>query len=418
MLSASLLVSGICHSEPQYRVQANSQFDAAPACATHASWMNVKTGSFIRGNELFRDLAANARIVLLGETHTNVDHHHWQLHTLAALQGRTSNIVIGFEAFPRRLQSVLDDWVEGKLTPEAFLTASEWRRVWGYDPALYMPLFQFARIHRIPMIALNVERSLVSRVGKHGWDSVPSELREGLSDPAPATPSYQRELAGIYRMKRTANAGEDSSASQQSPAPEPDEQVMAEVMKDAEFKHFVQAQQTWDRAMAEALVGAKRKFSSATIVGIIGSGHLTGGHGVPHQLRDLGVTGITTLIPVSTETACRIVGSSYADVVFTLPPGPKETLRPERPRLGVVLTKGEDAPRVDRVASNSVAEAAGLQAGDHVLRAAGIETRNASDLVDIIARQAPGTWLPLSIRRDGQEIEVIAKFPAQRRQDP
>jgi hypothetical protein len=31
--------------------------------------------------------------------------------------------------------------------------------------------------------------------------------------------------------------------------------------------------------------------------------------------------------------------------------------------------------------------------------------------VEIVSRQAPGTWLPLSIRRDGQEIDLIAKFP-------
>jgi uncharacterized iron-regulated protein len=423
VLSASLLVSAIGLSGPQFRAHANStvsRIDAASACATHGSWVDVMTGSSIDRHELFRNLAAKTAVVLLGETHTNVDHHHWQLHTLAALHGRTENIVIGFEAFPRRLQPVLDDWFEGKLTAEAFLKASEWRRVWGYDAALYMPLFQFARLNRIPMIALNVERSLVSRVGQHGWASVPTELREGLSDPAPASPAYQRELAGIYLMKRAmpTDAAERPAGTQQSPPPEPDEQALAEVITKPEFKRFVEAQLTWDRAMAEALAGAKHKFSNDTIVGIMGSGHLASGHGVPHQLRDLGVTATTTLIPVSANTACKFVGTSYADTVFTLPPGSDETPSSGRPRLGVVLAQGDGAPRIDQVASNSVAEAAGLQVGDHVVRAAGQETRNADDLVDIIARQAPGTWLPLSIRRDGREIELIAKFPARQRPEP
>ena len=145
--------------------------------------------------------------MLLGESHTDVDHHHWQLHTLAALHGRGGNVVIGFEAFPRRLQSVLDDWVAGKLTDEAFLKASEWRQVWGYDAALYMPLFQFARLNRIPMIALNVERTLVSQVGQQGWEAVPVAEREGLSDPAPASAAYQRELARVFAMKRTMPPG-------------------------------------------------------------------------------------------------------------------------------------------------------------------------------------------------------------------
>jgi len=49
--------------------------------------------------------------------------------------------------------------------------------------------------------------------------------------------------------------------------------------------------------------------------------------------------------------------------------------------------------------------------------AAGLQTRNSDDLVEVVGRQAPGTWLPLSIKRDGQEIDVIAKFPTRPRQD-
>jgi membrane-associated protease RseP (regulator of RpoE activity) len=198
--------------------------------------------------------------------------------------------------------------------------------------------------------------------------------------------------------------------------PEPDEAALSEAMKQPEFQRFVEAQLTWDRAMAQALAGAKRKFSDATIVGVLGSGHVADGHGVPHQLKDLGVTAQTSFIPVSADTACTLIGTSFADAVFALPRA-VEASSPERPRLGVFLAQGNGAPRVNQVASGSVAEAAGLKAGDHVVRAAGLETRIPDDLVDIIGRQAPGTWLPLSIRRDGQEVDLIAKFPPRPRQD-
>jgi Haem-binding uptake, Tiki superfamily, ChaN/PDZ domain len=281
-----------------------------------------------------------------------------------------------------------------------------------------MPLFQFARLNRIPMIALNVERSLVARVGREGWEAAPPSEREGLSDPAPASPAYQRALARVYLMKRTIprEAAERLSSSREPNMPEPEEAALAEAMKEPEFKRFVEAQLTWDRAMAEALASANRKFSNATIVGVLGSGHVENGHGVPHQLKDLGVTALTTLIPVSVDTACKYVGTSYADAVFTLPRS-EETLAPARPRLGVLLMQGDGALRINRVVSGSVAEAAGLQAGDHVVRAAGLEMRNSDDLVEIVSRQAPGTWLPLGIRRDGQEIDLIAKFPTLPRQD-
>jgi uncharacterized iron-regulated protein len=394
------------------------QAGSASACDTHGGWIDVKTGHSIDRGELFGDLVAKTAVVLLGESHTDVDHHLWQLHTVAALHGRGGNIVIGFEAFPRRLQSVLDDWIGGKLTDEAFLKASEWRQVWGYDAALYMPLFQFARLNRIPMIALNVERTLVSQVGQKGWEGVPASEREGLSNPAAATPAYQRELARVFVIKKTMPPGAaDRMFGSKGPSlPEPDEAALAEAQTQPEFKRFVEAQLTWDRAMAEALADAKRKFSDATIVGILGSGHVEEGYGVPHQLKDLGVAELRTLIPVSVEGACAHVGASYADAVFTLP-RTDETPPPERPRLGVFLAQGDGAPRINRVAGDSVAEIAGLKAGDLVVRAAGLETRNSDELIEIVGRQAPGTWLPLSIRRDGQEIDLIAKFPTRPRQD-
>lgn len=415
-----------------------SPAQTASACATYGGWIDVRTGRALDRGDLFRDLVAKASVVLLGESHTDVDHHLWELHTVAALHGRGGTMVIGFEAFPRRLQPVLDDWIAGKLTEEAFLKASEWRQVWGYDAALYMPLFQFARLNRIPMIALNVERSLVAHVGKEGWQGVPAPEREGLSDPAPASQPYQRELARVFAMKKTmspealsrlASAQGNAQGSAQGSAqgnaqgnaqapnpPEPEETALAEAMKQPEFTRFVEAQLTWDRAMAEALAGAKRKFPDATVIGILGSGHVEGGNGVPHQLKALGITAQATLIPVSTEEACTLVGTSYADAVFTLQHA-EESPPPDRPRLGVVLGPGDGAPLISRVVSDSVAETTGLKVGDQVVRAAGLDTRVPEDVVDIIGRQAPGTWLPLSIKRDGQQIDLVAKFPARPNQD-
>lgn len=417
ILSACLIGTGIGQSWAQ-AVSNEATPERASACATYGGWIDVKDGRSIDRADLFSDLAAKHEVVLLGESHTDVDHHLWQLHTLAELYGRGEHLVMGFEAFPRRLQPVLNDWVDGKLSEEAFLKASEWRQVWGYDAALYMPLFQFARLNRVPMIALNVERKLVSQVGQKGWEEVPVAEREGLSNPAPVNPAYERDLARVYAMKKTMppEAADRLLSGQGSGLKEPDEAAVTEAMKEPEFKRFVEAQLTWDRAMAEALVSAKRKSTNTTVVGILGSGHVADGHGVPDQLRALGISEQKTFIPVSVDTACTLVGTAYADAVFTLP-REDETPPPERPRLGVLLSEDKGALRINRVVGNSVAEIAGIKAGDEVVRAAGLETRRPDELVEIVSRQAPGTWLPLTIKRDGQEIDVIAKFPTRPKTD-
>ena len=48
---------------------------------------------------------------------------------------------------------------------------------------------------------------------------------------------------------------------------------------------------------------------------------------------------------------------------------------------------------------------------DIVVSAAGRPIEKVSQLIAIVRRQAAGTWLPLTIRRDGKDLEVVAKFP-------
>ena len=86
-----------------------------------------------------------------------------------------------------------------------------------------------------------------------------------------------------------------------------------------------------------------------------------------------------------------------------------------RLRLGVMIRSDKSAALVDRVVPDSVAAAAKLRKGDRIIRAAGVAIRGSGALIEVISRQAPGTWLPLTVERDGAKIELIAKFPAARK---
>jgi S1-C subfamily serine protease len=67
--------------------------------------------------------------------------------------------------------------------------------------------------------------------------------------------------------------------------------------------------------------------------------------------------------------------------------------------------------RIARVEKGSVAEAAGLRAGDVIAEAAGVGVKQAGELTEVVQRQAPGTWLPLKVKRAASSLEVVAKFP-------
>ncbi|MBE9552526.1 MAG: ChaN family lipoprotein, partial [Proteobacteria bacterium] len=290
------------------------------------------------------------------------------------------------------------------LDTEVFLEAVEWRKVWGYDAGLYLPLFHFARQNRVPMIALNVDRALVSRVSHEGWAAIPPDERAGLSDPAPAGAAYRDSLARTYLYKQSLQAGGDPEAAVE-------EADIASVIESAEFARFVEAQLTWDRAMAEALAAARQRQPEALVVGIMGRGHIEHRHGVPHQLADLKIPDAAVLLPVDRADACDGLPADLADAIFVIEPSDRIAAAPSKARLGILVETTDDGVRVENVMGGSVAAAAAIEVGDIVVSAAGFPVAQVGELIEIVQRQAPGTWLPLTIRRDGEEIELVARFP-------
>ena len=336
-------------------------------------------------------LAASAQrdVVLLGEQHDVADDHVWQLAMLAALRSVRPQMVIGFEQFPRRAQPVLDAWIAGRLTERQFLEQSEWRKVWNFPPELYLPLFRFARINSIPMIALNVDRELIDAVATKGWDGVPDALKEGVSRPASASKDYLDMLQRIYNEHPQRDG--------------------------ADFPHFVDSQLTWDRAMADALARSAargRTDEHPLVVGIIGSGHLRFGYGVRHQLRALGIDNVATLLPVGADSRCEQLGAGIADAVFAIPQSLAKDA-PPRPRLGVRLERSPDGIKIVEVTPGSLAATSGLQSGDRIVSLAGAPVSALHAVIDAVRSQPAGTWLPMRVRRGDETLEVIVKFPPQ-----
>jgi len=381
-------------------VEAGNAWAATPAqtCLNPAAW-TVLDGDSPRAGNATAVLAGMAKkdVVLLGEQHDEDDDHRWQAQVLAALHAQRPRMVIGFEMFPRRVQPVLDSWVAGNLSLKQFLEQSQWDAVWKLPAELYLPLFEFARINRIPMVALNIDQKLAKAVAEKGWDAVPEAEREGVGRPAPASRAYRDFLFEIYGEHANVH-GKDGAKAQRT---------------DSAFTRFVESQTAWDRAMAEAL--ARHAIAGPTgekplVVGVMGSGHIRFGYGVPHQLRELNVKSVGTLLPVPVSLDCKELRPGLADAVFALPEMAKA--KPEPPRLGVRLEEKEGAVRIADVTAGSLAEKTGLRAGDQLVDVAGVPVNRTLPVIAAIRLQPAGTWLPLRVKRGDDTIELVVRFPA------
>ncbi|ALQ52463.1 ChaN family lipoprotein [Nitrosomonas ureae] len=395
VISVILMLLGLCVNNATATI-IPAKKPASKDCVPLGDWVVPGLGKASQQEIIAR--AAKASVVLLGETHVNADHHRWQLQTLVALHGVHPNMVIGFEMFPRRVQAALDKWIAGKLSEKEFLRAAEWDRVWNTDANLYLPLFHFARMNRIPMVALNIETKLRHQVAEKGFYGVPMEEREGLTRPAEPSQAYIDYLLPIYKQhdRKDKKAGEITQ-------------------DDSDFRRFIGGQQLWDRAMAQILQQAVTKSTNSEqplVVGVMGSGHVLHGFGVAHQLHDLGIQNVVALLPWDSSKSCQHLVKGVADAVFGVMPHVSESFRPQFQRLGIRYEMGRGGAVVLQVEKNSIAEVAELMVSDVILEMAGVPIKITEDVINVVKRQAPGTWLPIKIKRDDIEMLIIAKFPA------
>lgn len=239
--------------------------------------------------------ADGKRFVFLGESHDVLKHHEMQAEIIRALAKRGRNVIVGLEMFTRPVQDHLNPWTLGWWTEQEFIERSDWKAQWGFDFSLYRPVFQSVRDLRLPMVALNVPRDWVRRVGRNGPSGLTAE-EQAQVPPIDTTNAAHRKvfdaLMGGHPMPGTAG------------------------------ENIYSAQVLWDVAMADSALKYLSAYpldSRIVFVVIAGSGHVMYGQGINYQIRKrTGETGVT-LVMGETDSR-REVSKGLGDFVYMTAP--------------------------------------------------------------------------------------------------
>lgn len=272
-------------------------------------------------------------IIYVGERHDRFDHHRVQLEVIRELHRRKGRIAIGMEMFQKPFQEVLDAYVNGEIDERALLKRSEYFTRWGFDYKLYREILLYARENKIPVIALNIAREIVSKVSKEGIHSLTEKERAELPEFMDLSDQeYRRRLREIFRH----HAG----------SPE------------RNFDFFFQSQVLWDESMAHNLDAFLREHPDRQVVVLAGGGHLAFGSGIPRRAHRL--NGRPHAVIMMSEEAEK----GIADYVLY----PEQLDAPETPRLMVQLSEEAGRVKITAFTPGSISEKAGLAEGD-VIRA-------------------------------------------------
>lgn len=342
--------------------------------------------------EAMADDLASVRVVYVGESHTNEEHHALQLRVIEALGRRGREVVIGMEMLQRPYQEVVDRWTAGSLDEGAFLREVHWFDQWG-DWRLYAPILRHARDRGLRVAALHLPDlgpgGLISReISKSGLDGLPPWMRTRLPVDIDLTSrAHRAAIRAVF---------------QGHPGMKIDE---------ARFDRFYQAQVSWDETMAESAAAALDAApGKAVLVVLAGSMHVKGFYGMPERVRRRNGLDYRVVLPLEREEFPEAglplgMGRPADYVLFT---GPSPTEPPGR--LGVEL-RGGDA-MVKTVSPGGAAAQAGLEAGDVLLSVDGAPVADLVDLRLALEGRAAGTSVRLRWRRGTEEREASATLAA------
>ncbi len=317
------------------------------------------------------------RVVLVGETHTNYGHHLNQLAIIKKTHKKWGGVFsIGLEMVQQPFQSYLEDYIGGKITEREMLRGVQWYSRWRYDFRLYRPIFDFAKQHKIPLIALNIPQELTKRISKVGIDGLTIEERKQL--PALVDKSnaeYTARLRKIFGMHAHGKKFNEKG-----------------------FKKFVDAQLAWDEGMAFAASNYLRKHPSGRMVILAGSGHLINREGIPSRLD--------RQLTLSTDQRSLVVLShsdekySSKEADFSLPT--KDIKLPPAGLIGIGMKDTQQGVQISNIAKSGAAQKAGLQKGDLLVKL-NIETvKTTSDVNLWRLDKKPNEKVEVLIRRGKQ----------------
>lgn len=308
------------------------------------------------------------RVVFVGENHDRYEDHLEELAIIEGLQGRGRDLAIGVEFFQQPFQKYLDAYVAGDISEQEMLRRTEYFDRWRFDYRLYQPILRFARDHRIPVIALNLEREITQKVADGGMRALtPAERARIPAEINRSDKEYRKRIQEVFEQHPKTGK--------------------------LTFEHFLDVQLLWDEGMAARGALYLEKHPAKDMVILAGAGHVEYGQGIPQRLLRR-VRASSAIVLDGTD---RRPDPKLAD--FLLYPYPEEL--PPPALLGVMLdTKSVGKGIAVRgFARRSGAKAAGIEVNDRILRIGGEPISSYSDIRIAMLDRRPGQKVKVEVLR-------------------
>jgi uncharacterized iron-regulated protein len=257
------------------------------------------------------EMLAGFDVVFYGESHGHAGVHLAQMNLLLDLYRRDPRWVLSMEQFERDVQSVVDDYLAGRIGEAALIDKG---RAWNNYATSYRPLVVFAKEHHLPVAAAEAPGWAVSCVAQWG----PEILGQFTPLERSWVAADLHVMPGAYRDKYLEFLGSSPThggAAASSP----------EAAEHAQRSFSAQALR--DDTMAESIAGELQKHPGYKVLHLTGSFHSSQFLGTVERLRlrDPGLK-IAVIDPVEVENpaapgfaADAAGGGTVLELIYPLP---------------------------------------------------------------------------------------------------
>lgn len=233
-------------------------------------------------------------VVFIGEVHDDSTGHalHQELMRRAHRRygrdgsGDHRSVALSLEMFERDVQPVLDEYLEGLITEEHFLTNS---RPWSNYHTAYRPLVEYAKEHGLDVLAANAPRRYVNRVARRGPSSL-NDLSHAAKQWLPPLPvpgpseAYRAKWEARMQAAQTDVDSSDVHPHGSDTTAAPDSSHARGAHHGASMNNMLHAQTLWDATMAHTIATHLMNTPDALVLHLTGVFHVSESTGTPEQL--------------------------------------------------------------------------------------------------------------------------------------
>ena len=308
-LASALLISAACAGQEP---SVSSPSSATPAANLQAGQIiDTSSAQPVTLQELMTRLR-DQEVIYLGEEHHNRSHIERAMSVLNELSRVGRRPVVAMEMFGWESQPLLDRYVQGdELRREEFLAQAGWSQNWGGPFETYEPLVAYAKVHHVPLVALNPPKPLVRLVAKKGLEQArrdPDWARWGLQQETIVDdPAYRQK---IFEQLRACHGGGS----------------------DEMYQTMYEASMVRDEGMAKTIVGLvdnQRSLSdpaAGPVVSYTGGGHIQYNLPVPQRVARRLQAGVRQISIYMTsyeqgrlEDVSEMLAGKIADYIWLTP---------------------------------------------------------------------------------------------------